>query len=326
MARESAQVSILVTGSTMLSDVHVERLERAGFTVDRLGRPDGTDRQLIDALSRKRAYVCAGMERVSAKVIAAADELEIIAFPGSGYTEFIPSWKEATERGIAISAQVGVNARSVAEFTFTLMLVMLRRLPALLRDVDPGPWPAREISSLTLGVVGFGHSGRQVAALAHSLGMTVIIAARRSISDLPDGMSQRPLNDLLSECDVVSVHVDRIHGAGVLGAAELTRLQRGALVLNVSFPDAVEWTSLKQEILAGNVRAAYDAPPDGEWRDLAASQFLALSRQAAFDTIDSNDRISDGVVDALLAFLNGRPCPTIVNPEYVVWRQKRGTQ
>ena len=307
----------------MLSNVHVRRLERAGFDVDRLDHPDGTDHQLIDALRRKRAYVCAGMERVSAKVIAATDELEIIAFPGSGYTEFIPGWKEATRRGIAISAQIGVNAPSVAEFTITLMLVMLRRLPALLRDVDPGLWPAREVGSLTLGVVGFGRSGQQVAALAHSLGMAVLIAARRQVP-LPSGMQQRSLGNLLDESDVVSVHVDRVHGTGVLGARELTRLRPGALVLNASFPNAVDWPCLRREILAGKLRAAYDAPPDGEWRDLAVSQFLALPHQAAFDTLDSNDRIGDGVVDALVAFLTGQPSPTIVNPEYAAGRKKRG--
>jgi phosphoglycerate dehydrogenase-like enzyme len=314
--------AVLVTGERILAEAHIARFEQAGLTVHRLQKPNGTDDELIEALRGKRAYVCAGMERVSAAVIAAAAELEVIAFPGSGYTEYIPGWQEATDRGISVSAQIGVNAPSVAEFTLTLMLMMLRRVPALLRDDDPGPWPARELESLCVGVVGFGYSGRRVALLCQQLGMKVVIAGRRPIAGIPVGVEQVELTDLLRKVNVVTIHVDRVHGVAVLDEAAIGLLTSGTLVLNVAFPEAVDWPSLRTAILDGRLRAAYDAPPHGNWHDLPPSRFLALPRQAAFDTSDSNDRIGHKVVDAILALLSGEGSASVVNPSYVSHREE----
>jgi len=148
-----------------------------------------------------------------------------------------------------------------------------------------------------------------------------VIAARRPRNDIPAGMQQVSVEELLNTSDVVTVHVDRINGIHVLGKPDIKHMKAGALLVNVAFPEAIEWEAVRQSILEGNIRAAYDAPPDGKWDDLPNSRFLAMPRQAAFDTLDSNNRIGDRIVDALLALLSGEASPTVVNPDYLSYRQ-----
>jgi D-3-phosphoglycerate dehydrogenase / 2-oxoglutarate reductase len=201
--------SILVTGGKFVTPEHIQRMRDAGYSVRRIKKIPASQGWLRDALRGKVGYVWGGMERVTLDSIDWADRLQAIAFPGSGYTEFIPAWRELTERGVAISTSAGLNAPSVAEYAVSLMLSMLRVQPAIAPTADPlvSAAAAHELSGITVGVIGFGNIGRRVAKICSSLGMSVLATARSALQGsfpgvrlvalaqsgaTPEGQARRP--------------------------------------------------------------------------------------------------------------------------------------
>lgn len=307
---------ILVTGRRFVTAAHVRQLREVGFTVTRLDATPESE-AVATALAGKQGYIWGGMEIVTRDVLAYADRLEAIAFPGAGYTEYIPAWRDATRRGIAIATAVGLNAQAVAEYAITLILAMVRGLPAITADpATPTAFPVHELGGLTLGVIGVGHTGRRTAALAERLGMRVLATGRREGTRLGAGIVTIALPRLLREADVVSLHVDKIHGRHVLKRADLRCMKRGAILVNVAFPDAVDGEALYEELRRGRLRAAFDAPPSLPFKGLPPDCFLASSRQAAFDTTESNGRVGDRVTQAMINMLTRGDDPGIANPDY----------
>lgn len=313
----AARDRILVTGRQFVAPGHVRLLREAGFSVTRLEDPLLTEGSLARALAGKRGYIWGGMEIVTQEVLDSADCLQAIAFPGSGYSEFIPVWERATERGIAISTAVGLNAPAVSEYAITLMLAMSRGLPAVsARPPVPATFPVHEFGGLVLGIVGLGHTGLRTARLGRALGMRVLATGRRKPRDLEDGIEAATLTHLLEVADIVSLHVDRLHGRHVLGRSELRRMKKGALLVNVAFPDAVDCEALYSQLREGRLRAAFDAPPASDFSTLAPDCFLSSSEQVAFNTVEANRRVGDRVTQAMLNMLTRGDDEGIVNPGY----------
>ena len=126
---------ILITDDLFIFGRHETILRGAGYTdLLRIGGMASED-ELCEAIRGAEGYILGGIETVTSRVIeAGAPTLRAIAFTGAGYREFIPGHEEATARGIKITNAPGANASSVAEFTLSLILPMIRRIPEL---VDP---------------------------------------------------------------------------------------------------------------------------------------------------------------------------------------------
>jgi glyoxylate reductase len=316
--------SLLVTDSLFIGPPHETRLREAGFEIERLDIPKATTEQLVEHLGDKVGYILGGIESVSNDVIDAAPKLQAIAFTGSGYTEFIPGHARATERGIAITAAKGANARDVAEFTIGLLFETIRNFPLLrTRNNEPGNtfFIARRIAGLTLGIIGYGKIGTEVAKLGRSLGMKILIHSRRKPTNIPDGCEFVPLYELLKRSDVVSLHVNKIHGRECLGSNELRELREGTILVNASFPDAVDLYALKEHLVAGRIKAAFDAAPASFAEGLPLGIFTFSNSQTAFNTAEANRDTSDRVTSSIINVLNGKDDPDVVNPEYRKFRK-----
>ena len=311
---------ILVTDTLFVLEEHVSRLEQAGFEVERLEKFNASEDELKLALTGKAGYILGGIERVTAEVIESAATLEAIAFTGSGYSEFIPGYETATKRGIAISAAKGANAPDVAEYTIALILEMLRNLPLMQTREELGGgsfYTARRARNMVLGVVGFGRIGREVTRLALALGFKVLVATRTKPARLPQGAELLELNDLAERVDVITVHVDKLHGHHALSADFLEKLKNGAIVINAAFPEAVDNEVLLSRLKRGELRAAFDArPKDPGYSTLGVGQFVASNGQTAFNTKEAIQDTSDRVVSSIINLLTTGIDPDLVNPLY----------
>jgi D-3-phosphoglycerate dehydrogenase len=307
---------VLVTGSRFYGAAHFRLLREAGFIVSRFEPSTATTQDLSMALHGKRGYLWGGIEKVTEDALVLATELEAVSFPGSGYTEYIPAWEGLTRRGVAIAAAIGENAPSVGQYTISLILSMLRVFPAL----EDGAPPSHEFEALTLAVVGIGNSGRRVAALARNLGMQVVAVSRGPVLDLPPGVTSASLNEALKVADVVTLHVNQIHGHALIGRSELRRMKKGALLVNVAFPEAVDVDALATELHSGRLRAAFDSPPAIDLSGLPLRTFVASRRQAAYNTLESNQRIAQHATRSLIALLTTGSDASVVNPEYERYR------
>lgn len=301
---------ILVTDTLFVGPAEEEELRSAGFEVVRLPDPEASEEALVAAIEGKTGYILGGIETVTKQVIAAGDQLQAISFTGSGYSEFIPGWREATEKGIAITAATGENAASVADFALACALFLVRNLGAMSAPTGPTFSITREFSALTLGIVGMGRVGSVLAEKAAALGFRVIATE----SGTGSTTEVLPLVELLRESDVVSVHVSHPRGDGVLGAPEIAEIRPGAVLVNAAYKGAVDDDALLQRLATGEIKAAVDYPLRSTGIEPGA--LLSSNLQTAFNTRESNDRISKRVTRSMLNLLQTGDDADLVNPDY----------
>jgi D-3-phosphoglycerate dehydrogenase len=218
------------------TDLLVEAFARAGADDDLvthfLGQPDEAT-----MIARTRGYrmVVVNESRLSAAAMDANPALEAILFLGTGAANFV-DLPAAAARGIPVHTIKGYGDRAVAEHTLALLFAVWRDIAAQDASVRGGGWagaPLGEVFGKTIGLIGVGAIGGEVARLAQALGMNVLVWARRPV-EIP-GVEQVDLDTLLARADVVSPHLAYTpETAGFLDAAKLRRMKRGAVFLNTA--------------------------------------------------------------------------------------------
>ena len=237
----------------------VELLQDAGLSVFVAPSPELT--VLKPHLLTARAVITRN-SGLSAEAIQAAPNLAIIASHGTG-TDMIDKGA-AERRGIRVVSTPGANAQSVAEHALALMLACARRVPAADHAVRAGDWSfrervhPREICGCRLGLVGYGHVARKLAALAKGLGMTVSAHSKHaSDAELAAHGVRRAssLEDLLAASQVVSLH--GLPGrTPVLDGALLAKLRPDAILINTARGVLVDEAALAAALREGRIAAA----------------------------------------------------------------------
>ena len=255
----STTAKILVTPRALTRDGHpaLDQLRVAGYTlVFCSAGQTPSEAELIQLIPDCVGWL-AGVEPVSVAVIEAARSLKAVSRNGTGIDN-LPV-EALKQKGVAILRAEGANARGVAELAITLMLCAMRHVPAIDAGMKAGNWLrllGREIEGRTIAVIGYGRIGREFAKMACGLGARVraydpfIIQPTRPIGDF----SWHTNLDLLDGADVVSLHAPgRSDGQALLGAPELGRLARGAIVLNTARASLVSAEAMLDALGAGQV-------------------------------------------------------------------------
>ncbi|WP_313624535.1 hydroxyacid dehydrogenase [Achromobacter sp.] len=274
---------------------------------------------LLDAAAEADALIVRNRSQVNAELLAAAPRLLAVGRLGVGLDNIDLPGCEA--RGIQVIPATGANARAVAEYVIGTMLTLLRGAYAATPDVAAGKWPRAALSQgleahgRTLGVVGFGGIGRLAATLARGLGMRVV----GSDAALPPGhpawqetgAAPLPLDELLAQADVVTLHVpltpDTRH---LLDAARIGRMRPGAVLINTSRGGIVDEAALAQALRAGALRGAaldvFEQEPLPAGGPLADAPNLILTPHIAGLTQEANTRVSDMVAAGVTIALDAR--------------------
>jgi phosphoglycerate dehydrogenase-like enzyme len=206
----------------------------------------------------------------TAAMIAAAPRLRLIQKIGVGVNTI--DLEAAKARGIPVCNLPGTNSRAVAELTLALMLATLRRLPSFDAALRRGTWsdPALqdgigELGGRTVGLVGFGAIPRLLAPVLSALGCRLLYTARHPATDAPD--QWRPLDALLAEADIVSLHLPLTETtAALIDARAIARMRRGAILINTARGGLVDQAALVGALRSGHLAAAgldvfVDEPP-----------------------------------------------------------------
>ena len=204
-------MKLLITDNLFIFQEHEEKLKEMGFEIERLDTPQATENELIEALQGKDAYILGGIEKVTEKIINSTDTLKMIAFTGTDWRQFIPGHELATKKGIAITNAPGANARAVAEYTLTAILAMTRNLQDLTRMGDKSFETTGSLYSQTVGIVGLGNIGEQLARLLQPFNVNLIYYSRNRKENLESelGLQYVDLETLLAQSDIVSLHVSK---------------------------------------------------------------------------------------------------------------------
>jgi phosphoglycerate dehydrogenase-like enzyme len=229
----------------------------------------------------------------------------------------------ATERGIAVANMPGANAPSVAEGTVLLMLAALRRLPTLDRATREGRgWPSdpqlgetvRDIGACTVGLVGYGNIAKQVASIVGAMGATVLHTSTRD-----DGLpGWRPLPALLSDSDVVSLHLPLTEDTdGLLDEAALAGMKPGAVLVNTSRGAIVDEYALADALRDGRLAAAgldvFDVEPVPPDNPLLGLDNVVLTPHVTWYTVDTMRRYLVEAVANCRRLKDGQPLAHVVN-------------
>lgn len=240
-------------------------------------------------------------------------DLRLVGNYGVGYDNV--DLAACGDRGIAVTNTPGVLDAAVAELTLALMLACRRQLVASDRFVRDARWrtgwsrPERlghDLAEATLGLVGLGRIGSEVARRAQAFGMQVV-HHRRS-----DGLS---LDELLRTSDVVSLHVPLTpETQGLLSRERLALLRDGATLVNTARGAIVDESALVDELVSGRISAGLDVFADEPRvpERLLDLPNVVLTPHIASATVETRAAMTRVLVDNVLAFLRGEPLPNPV--------------
>jgi glyoxylate reductase len=229
----------------------------------------------------------------------------------------------ATSRGVLVTNTPDVLTGATAELTLALLLALVRRVAEGDRLVRSGePWAIAPTFMLgtglrgkTIGIVGAGRIGREVARLARAYGMEVLETGRTQ------GPGRVKLAELLGRSHVVSIHSPLTpETRHLVGREELRAMRRDAVLVNTSRGPVVDEAALVDALRAGEIAGAaldvYEREPEVE-PGLRELDHVVLAPHLGSATVETRTRMSDLAVDNLLAFFRGETPPCPVNPEVV---------
>ena len=244
--------------------------------------------------------------------------LRIVANYGVGYDGI--DVEACARRGVAVTNTPGVLDAATADLAFGLLLAARRRIVEGDRYVREGRWGSDwaeaallgdEVSGATLGIVGLGRIGSAVARRARAFDMRVLYTRRGPGED----EGYRPLDDLLAEAEVVSLHVpltDETHG--LIDARRLGLMRDGACLVNTARGAIVHEEALVRELVSGRLRAGLDvfAHEPSVPRELLDLPNVVLTPHVGSGTGATREAMTRVLVDNLLAARDGRELPNRV--------------
>jgi len=240
-------------------------------------------------------------------------DLRLVANYGVGYDRVDVA--ACHERGVAVTNTPGVLDAAVADLTLGLILACRRHLVESDRFVRDGRWQrgwarpdllGRDLAGSTLGVVGFGRIGQQVATRASAFGMRTVFHRRTG------GL---PLDELLRSADVASLHVPLTpETRGLVSRERLALLQDGATLVNTARGAIVDEDALVDELSSGRISAGLDVFADEPRvpERLLGLPNVVLTPHIASATVETRAAMTRLLVDNVLAFLHGEPLPNEV--------------
>lgn len=257
--------------------------------------------------------------RLDRQTLAAMRRCLLVQQPAVGFD--VIDHRAAAELGIPVANAAGYNRDAVADWTIMAILNLVRQGAYADRRMREGDWPfpaihGRELGAMTVGIVGLGNVGNAVATRLRAFGSRLLFTDVIPRS-LP-GACPMPLDDLLAEADVVTVHVPLDHDTrGLLGEAQFQRMKPGAFFVNASRGPVVDEAALVRALRSGHLGGAgldvFEVEPLAPDSPLRSLENVFLSPHAAARTGESNARMWETVGTNLRRVLAGLEPFNVVN-------------
>jgi len=260
--------------------------------------------------------------RFGEKQLAAATALKLIS--QTGRTTVHLDVAGATRRKVAISVTPADTGASTVELTTALIFAVLRRIPEVDRRMRTERWPAiagRLFEGKTLGIVGLGRIGSQVARMAKLFNARVLATGRTLTPERAReaGAEAAPLERLLKESDIISIHVPlNDQTRGLIGAKEFALMKPGAILINTArgpiVSEAALIEALENEKLSGAGFDVYDEEPLGMNHPLRTFENVVLLSHRGYATEEILVERYQHAMENILNFFDGKPVK-LINPE-----------
>lgn len=246
----------------------VEALRQAGCTV--IHNPELQGAELAEAVARERCGILiVRSTRVTEDILERGEALNLVIRAGAGYNTIDVA--AAARRSIFVANCPGKNAIAVAELTFALILALDRRIVDNVNDLRAGRWNKKEYAKAsglfgrTLGILGMGRIGREVAHRAHAFGMHVVAWSRSLTPELAEEWHVTRCatpGEVAERCDILTIHLAAApETKNLVNADVLDRLKTGAYLINTARADVLDYGALAKAIERKQLRAGLDVYP-----------------------------------------------------------------
>ncbi len=257
---------------------------------------------LEEAVRDAEGLIVRSGTQVDESLLDLAERLEVIGRAGVGVDNI--DMRAATRRGVAVINAPGGNTSSTAELAFALLLAAARRVAEADRSVREGRWDrkalrGRQLRGNTLGVIGAGRIGTEVARRAHAFGMRILahdpyLSAERADDER---LERVELDELLERADFVTVHVPLTEQTrGMIGVAEIARMKPTAILINAARGGIVEEralaVALEQRKLGGAALDVYETEPLPGEHPLRGTPNLVMTPHLGAATIEAQREVA----------------------------------
>jgi D-3-phosphoglycerate dehydrogenase len=280
-----------------------------------IGNPKGLkEDELVAEIGNYDALIVRSQTKVTAKALAAATRLKVIGRAGVGVDNV--NVEAATERGIVVMNTPGGNTISTAEHTFSLLLSLARKIPQAHASIVAGKWDRKsfegtELCGKTLGIVGMGRIGGEVARRAIAFGMNVVAydpylvpsRARSLQVELADD-----LGALLARADFITVHMPLTSETNkIIGADAIAKCKKGVRIVNCARGGLVDEAALLAALQSGQVAGAaldvYEKEPPPDDFPLRALPNVVLTPHLGASTAEAQESVGIEIAQAISEFL-----------------------
>lgn len=259
--------------------------------------------------------------KFGAELLEKLSELRFISMTGASANNI--DLEAATRMGILVSV-TSYHSEGAVELTLGLILALLRNIPAEDRAMRNGKWQTTIgtlLNGKTLGILGLGRVGREVARIAQAFGMKIIawgpsLTAERAVKSK---VEMTTLAEVLNRSDIVSVHVRLSdQSRGLIGWNELKMMKKSAFLINTARGDIIDESALIKALETGIISGAaldcYHEEPIDQDSPLLKMNNVVLSPHAGFVTYETFQHYFSEAVENILNYLSGSPANIINMP------------
>ncbi|GAA3402863.1 D-2-hydroxyacid dehydrogenase [Paenibacillus hodogayensis] len=282
---------------------------------------DRTPAELVADRARDADIVLTNKTPLRSDVLERLPKLRYIGVLATGYD--VVDTAAAAARGIAVTNVPAYSSASVAQLVFSLLLELCHRVGLHDEAVRSGGWascpdfsfwrtPLVELSGKTLGVVGIGGIGEQVAAIGQAFGMHVIATNRSGKAPATPGVVLVPLERLFEEADVITLHCPLTADTeGLINAERLSRMKRTSLLINTGRGKLVREAdlaaALNDGVIAGAGLDVLSAEPPQADNPLLTARNCVITPHIGWATREARGRLMETAAGNVAAFCAGTP-------------------
>jgi len=287
----------------------VKMLKEAGLDVDE--RPGLPPDELIEAIPAYEAIIVRGATKVTSDVINAGTKLKVIGRAGVGLDNV--DKKAADARGIKVVNTPAATSVTVAELALGMMFACARSIPQATQSLREGKWEKKafhgtELYGKTLGLIGSGRIGTELARRAEALGMKVLVFDPLIKACQYGKLTS--LKELLAQADYVSLHVPKTEQTWhMLNKETIAGMKRGAVIVNCARGGVVDEAALYEALVSGQLRAAaldvYETEPLKDYKLFSLPNVIGTPHVGA-QTREGQERAGLGIAEEVRKALLGK--------------------
>lgn len=283
--------------------------------------------ELISTIGNYHALIVRSETKVTKEVIEAANQLKVIGRAGAGLDNI--DLEAASKKGIIVMNVPGGNTISAAEHTMSLILALSRNIPQSVMALKQGIWDRKKFTGIelfgkTLGIIGLGRIGSEVAKRAQAFGMRVIaydpyISTERAQQV---GVELMSLQEVIAQSDYISVHTPLTKDTkGLIGPKEFAIMKQGVRIINTARGGVVDEQALYENLKSGKVAgAALDVfevePPPKDHPLLQLDNCIATPHLGAA-TEEAQEKVGVEICRQIIDVLKGRGARNAANMPFI---------